>query len=107
MENNLLNQIKFNALYWGQEVAYVTYPHEEGIIDHIADYSLHYIQYLELKPLSSVIDKDAIKLGYGNAKHLLSNILYNRDELRQLGYALDWCGLSVEKQIEYGWIKLK
>lgn len=29
------------------------------------------------------------------------------DLLRSKGYALPWMGLSVEKQIEYGWIKLK
>ncbi|TDO21917.1 hypothetical protein [Pedobacter duraquae] len=29
------------------------------------------------------------------------------DYLRSKGYALPWMGLSVEKQIEYGWIKLK
>lgn len=29
------------------------------------------------------------------------------DYLRSKGYALPWMGVSVEKQIEYGWIKLK
>lgn len=36
-----------------------------------------------------------------------SRILYVLvDYLRSKGYALPWMGLSVEKQIEYGWIKL-
>lgn len=29
------------------------------------------------------------------------------DLMRSKGYALPWMGLSIEKQIEYGWIKLK
>lgn len=107
MENTKENKAKFFAQYWGQEVAYVCYPQEEPHIWVLQDYNINHTDHLQLKPLSSVTDEDAIKLGYGNAKHLLSNILYNRDELRQLGYALDWCGLSVEKQIEYGWVKLK
>lgn len=35
---------------------------------------------------------------------ILSNIL---DYLRSKGYALPWMGLSVEQQIEFGWVKLK
>lgn len=32
---------------------------------------------------------------------------YIVDYLRSKGYALPWMGLSVEKLVEYGWIKLK
>lgn len=32
---------------------------------------------------------------------------YCLDYLRQNGFAAEWMGISVEKQIEYGWIKLK
>ncbi|GEM_PF-5803272 len=32
---------------------------------------------------------------------------YVLDYLRQNGFATEWMGLSVEEQIEYGWIKLK
>jgi len=34
-------------------------------------------------------------------------IFHFADFLRSKGYALPWMGLSLEKQIEYGWIKLK
>lgn len=37
----------------------------------------------------------------------LPNYLDAYDYLRSKGYALSFNGLSVEKQIEYGWIKLK
>lgn len=33
--------------------------------------------------------------------------LFVSDYLRSKGYALPYLGLSVEKQIEYGWVKLK
>lgn len=140
MENNLLNQRKFNVLYWGQEIAYVTYPHEEGIIDHIDDYSLNYTEYLNLKSLSSITDeglRDIANIffnynpyaysGYNDyledllneGKSILKSIgngsmpcdlnRYSNflDFLRSEGYALPWMGLSVEKMIKYGWIRLK
>ncbi|MDP9954715.1 hypothetical protein J2X97_000352 [Epilithonimonas hungarica] len=34
-------------------------------------------------------------------------IFYFADYLRSKGYALPWMGLSVEKLVEYGWVKLK
>lgn len=35
------------------------------------------------------------------------NMVYAIDFLRSKGYALPWMGVSVEQQVEYGWIKLK
>ena len=48
--------------------------------------------------------------GHGMSHPFANNstdILSAYDFLRSKGYALPWMGLSVEKLIEYGWIKLK
>jgi hypothetical protein len=107
MKNTLENKAKFFAQYWGQKVLNFN---DSGAISN-ARYEVQgdmdENMFLELKPLSIISDEDAVKLGYGNSQHLRSSILYNIDELRQLGYAIDWCGLSVEQLVEYGWIKLK
>lgn len=65
--------------------------------------------YLELKPLSSITDEDAKKLGYRDSDHFKidANELYWKDELRLLGYAINWVGLTVEELLNFGWIKLK
>lgn len=51
---------------------------------------------------------------YSNFADEIQSLLLNRnmkaytvDYLRSKGYALDWNGITVEQQIEYGWIKLK
>lgn len=38
--------------------------------------------------------------------HNSTDILHAYDYLRSKGYALPWIGLSVDEQIEYGWVKL-
>jgi len=89
--------------------------------------------YLELTPLSMISDEDAIEVAnmdnqhywvaitnHWNGKHIselvdmvkdrMSDCIMFRDVseyLRSKGYALPFMGLSVEKQIEYGWVKLK
>lgn len=65
--------------------------------------------HLELKPLSSISDEDAKKLGFRDSDHFKFDASPTnwKDELRLLGYAVEWVNLSVEKQLEYGWIKLK
>lgn len=85
--------------------------------------------YIELKLLSSISDEDAIELwdklypksNRANAEKIyavFSSIVkdYNDysffecqiiiDFLRSKGYALPYMGLSVEQQIEYGWVRL-
>lgn len=56
---------------------------------------ISYINYLflEKKDIKSVI--------------LTVAFIHAVDYLRSKGYALPYMGLSVEKQVEYGWIKLK
>jgi hypothetical protein len=92
--------------------------------------------YLELKSVSDISDEDAIEiakmftLGIEREFIVLKNGFYKTfvswgesrfeklliddavdkqktvDYLRSKGYALPYDGLSVEKQIEYNWIKL-
>lgn len=80
--------------------------------------------YLELKPLSSITDEDAIEV----AKICFVDIDEDwypmfvddvrkedifpcgdrdvADYLRSKGYALPWLGITVEEMVEAGWIKL-
>lgn len=44
--------------------------------------------------------------GSGQLERHLPNASRAYDYLRSKGYALPWLGLSVEQQIEYGWIKI-
>lgn len=151
MENK--NKMAFFALYWGQEVMLEVGKHK------INRYRVGYLDdnkedhYLELKPLSSISDEDAIKIceihfiqqgidfkreNIDSIKIVASQIpskcnsicievIYNHswgkelerifidsnrktnsaivDKIRELGFAFSFNMLSVEKQIEYGWIK--
>lgn len=128
MENTLENKAKFFSLFFKQKVL------RTGLFPElipVATWTLNNPlkeEYLELKPLSSITDEDALEIanilkvelhtesliqfihnsiktyidkGY---KGIDSHIL---DFLRSKGYTLPWMGLSVEKLVEYGWIKLK
>lgn len=117
--NTLENEQKFVAQYWGQKVQY--YP-LTGNLYTVFDVSVDN-SYLELKPLSSISDEDSITLWkaiWGDnvvtknrikeIKERLIELSYNSkftDKARELGYACNWNGITVEQQIEYGWIKLK
>lgn len=127
MENTLENKTKFFSQYWGQEVL-IANPHVNNRarfkcvypwINHNTD-----IAWLELKPLSSITDEDAKfcseTLGfdisdYEDGEEILKEQIIEihhedigfADCLRSKGYVLPWMGLSVEKLVEYGWIKLK
>jgi hypothetical protein len=127
MKNTLENKSKFFAQYWGQnvmingsskfEVGYLDEPREKD--------------YLELKCISSITDEDLLKIAellswrksmqessiIAQTKELLlqqsQTNLYREhwsdivDKVRELGYAHKWNGISVEEQIEFGWIKIK
>lgn len=105
MENNLGNKARFFAQYWWQKL-FVINGNNEDTYNNWRTEDLDK-GYMLLTPLSDITDEDAVKLGYGNPSHLRANLLHNIDELRGLGYAMPWMGLSVEKLIEYGWVKLK
>ena len=56
---------------------------------------------------ANAIDKE---YGYGHSHPFANNstdILNAFDYLRSKGYAFSWNGITVEEQIEFGWIKLK
>lgn len=131
LQNTLENKAKFFAQYWGQEVLRFEVvdnitPRAKSAFLELPSWALHKeynywsIQngYLKLKPLSSITpqeqgfitssklcnsEKPIIKDKIGN---YFEGDLYISDYLRSKGYALPYMGLSVEKQIEYGWIKL-
>ena len=123
MENTLENKEKFVAQYWGQKVGMVFDTDWDKHLSYgIGTNCLVYqVDYLELKPLSSISDEDAIEVSKlcvnGDDKRIENIKVYARiyalqsalinDFLRSRGYALPWMGLSVEKLIKYGWIKLK
>lgn len=138
MGNTIENKSKFFAKYWGQKVLIFapdvskTKTGEWGLLLKFIDFN----SYLELKPLSSISDEDAIEVakflgwdlseaikaraliitlycvgGGDSLKTQLINdfnlIASGVDKIRALGYAYEFQGLSVEDQIEYRWIKLK
>ncbi|GEM_PF-557576 len=180
MENTLENKRKFASLYFGQEV--LSFPFnkvQEGNLfnlNHVMNQIIEDSQYsvLNLKPLSSITEKDFIHLveismpylkapefkiskGYNKNGHNIDgsvlcleiieyidlidqevlhaliqidtdendiitgmfeddgkilrddatdNIIHVINFLRSKGYALPWMGVSVEKQVEYGWVKI-
>lgn len=116
-EQILTNELKakFFALYWGQDVMVKSMS----------------FAYLLLKPLSAITDEDAIEVAIiaGNSSYTDDRRAYNGrlllqeflrrqcnvygedwlklfDYLRSRGYALPYMGISVEQQVEAGWIKL-
>lgn len=129
MENTEENKRKFFAQYWGQEVGFSKEYNSLYGIGQIYDISV--VDYLLLKPLNQITDEDLININFfeGNFDEVnfeflpdsyeyhwkVSGILCNEgflalkdfDYLRSKGYALPWMGLSIEKLIEYGWIKIK
>lgn len=127
MENNLENKSRFFAQYWGQKVLGNSNTGWKNW--NIHDVSLRSVvlaksDFLELTPLSDITDEDAIEVARHLARyksdivnsvkeHLKENHPYGDyleqpelDYLRSKGYALPWMGLSVEKIIEFGWMKL-
>lgn len=131
MENTLQNKAKFFAQYWGQELIQAEgYESKFNVTDmYVGGFDGK--EWLELKPLSSITDEDLLKIAellswrstmqessiLAQTKELLLNQsqtnLYREhwsdivDKVRELGYAHKWNSVTVEQQIEYGWIKLK
>lgn len=129
---NTQNKRKFFAQYWGQEVWKDNRYQDEGYIVRIHDYLLDELvdyDYLELKSLSDISDEDLSHVselmgGWGDINEEITLAIFSEpagyyidgytgrqvlsviDYLRSKGYALPWMGISVEKQIDFGWIKL-
>lgn len=113
MENNLENKAKFFAQYFNSQAIWRTSELNENVDEvtwELKNFKyLNETDYLELKPFSSITDEDAKKIGFRDSDHFKfdASPANWKDELRLLGYAVEWVNLSVEKQLEYGWIKLK
>lgn len=135
MDNTLENKAKFSCLYHGQRLQRIKESYGVNATLFLVSANVTENSFLELKPLSQISDEDAWKLasfcGYANANEVIGyRILAGLDllgcfptglpiatkitghyeaidSLRSRGYAIPWMGLSVEKLIEYGWIKLK
>lgn len=134
MNKTLENKSKFFAQYLMQSV-FVNGLGAKGVLTsmdlHWFSHGSIY-GFLELKSLFDIASKDldfvCNIIGEKRSSHLSSIGLRNTrsyflgemmpgielnehikvvDYLRSKGYALPWMGLSVEKQIEYGWIKIE
>lgn len=114
MENTVENKAKFFAQYWGQPCSGIV-----GLKNKLigVEIPLNNIGWLELKPISSITDEDFMKIMWKrfpfqpafkkrNIYHEHLNV-NQADYLRSKGYALPYMGLTVEKLIEYGWVKIK
>ena len=106
------------SFYHGPSDDYGSYYHSE-----VEDISI------SLKKLSSITKEDLIAIGIDYPPEVIEIYPENRnyqweakrmfghaigglslkdfDYLRDKGYALPWRGISVKKQIEYGWITIK
>ncbi|MFC7347296.1 hypothetical protein ACFQO9_11265 [Chryseobacterium zhengzhouense] len=140
MENTITNKEKFFAQYWRLPImAKVVRGNKNKIITKNVICSIWTIteifeSYLELKPLTSITDDDAVIISkiendkytedhlirgrvlirtfneYSDCTHSLKNtnqLIEMIDYLRSKGYALPWMGISVEQLNKYGWIKIK
>lgn len=136
MENTIDNKAKFFAQYYGQtaydkdfdsNVKIGTNIHSWGLLHPDGGTSLWGSLSILLKPLSSISDEDAIEVSkyeewnfekggyYQEIKNMVINsIEYRRvatnigtyQYLQSKGYALPFHEVSVDQQIEYGWVKL-
>lgn len=114
-EINIENKVKFFALYWGWKNEFV-FTDSLGLEVHAQInpttirmvYGIDNDCKLLLKPLSSISDEDAQYLLYKNAKDFKRHADkgLHKDELRVMGYTVNWHGLTVEEMINAGWIKL-
>ena len=134
MENTIENKAIFFAQYWGREVL-MDVTNGGKLTSYVIEPSNMYRieeSHLELKPLSQLTDEDAIEIAkyYYGEKHVethpgdhfkyiravkedITNKLHGvtaiqiTDYLRRHGYAILYSTLTVNKQLEYGWVKLK
>lgn len=112
MENTLENKAKFFAQYWGQKLLAVT-VNENDFRQKIGNTYMgkYHVEmcHVELKDIDNITDEHAVMLGFENASDFfIDGSTYAMiDDLRLLGYAVDWSDLSVDEMIDFGWIKLK
>lgn len=109
MENNLVNKAKFFAQYFNQNVFRYGNDMETSFLVYWKLNTISSDYYLELTNIDNITDEHAKILGFENASDFfIDGSTYAMiDDLRLLGYAVDWSDLSVDELIEFGWIKLK
>lgn len=133
MKNTLENRIKFFTQYWNQVLLRHT-DWEEGTWFGIHAKSMLFVEedggegyYIEVKSTNNLTIDDLKKCqfsfseeakieingeywkGYSKDGYYLGEgymLPSNIDYLRSQGFAVPYNGLSVEKQIEYNWIKI-
>lgn len=127
MQNTIENKAKFFAQYWWQEVFVLKEQNYRITKSRFNAETFSQKPFISLKPLSSISDEDAIEVstiwGSDVKSKITGGIIVSRilsadssgemrnvcgviDFLRSRGYALPWMGVSVEQQIEWGWVKL-
>jgi hypothetical protein len=110
----LTNELKerFISLYWLQKVAvrHDGHGYKVGIHFDPAD-----IEYLELRPLSSITEEEAKDYFEQNGKRpkydmrefLTGHTCDQADWLRKKGIAIKYDGIPVKQWVEWGVVKLK
>lgn len=123
---------QFFALYWGQNVFKVKDYKGVWAMAQVTQWCMTEKDiesgYLELRPLSSISDdlkKELFEKVNSIASAMLGRdltadidyLLENAelgfvnsfvvDFLRHHGFAIQWMGISVEEQVELGWVRLK
>lgn len=79
----------------------------ERKMEFFKDDDMRDVHIVSGKNFAEVIGKE---FGSGHSHPFANNstdILHAYDFLRSKGYALPWNGITVEQQIDFGWIKLK
>lgn len=129
MEDTPKNQTKFNALYWGQPVGrvggmpFLWKVGEAGKVNsgfqHLELKSTQLLTEKEIVEIIPIVyDKEIYNIDEEQGKYaqyvrngFKNNTIYVTpqlvDYLRLNGYAWEWMGISVEEQINRGWITLK
>ena len=125
MENKLENKEKFFALYFKQDLLRINkYPSVKIQInsDTIFDKVYNQDSYLLLKSIDDITPEDISSIFKTEGEKEIDTIVnflmgnlkdYNTftlshwiDDIRAKGYAWPWMGLSVERLIDYGWVRL-
>ena len=135
MENTRDNKARFLLISYANNRNSIKHIHGAGVVFSAIDIINNPDEFFsELKPLSAISDEDAIEqvlfakkigenisvriyenddrlglieLGKWRSIECLENLPYQEiDFLRSKGYAVNWIDLTVDQQIEYGWIKL-
>jgi len=134
MENNLENKLKFLGAHIGCDIEWLREDDNKWIQSKLTvyDFGFYAIKKVRLltKPLSKISDEDAIEVArlcnwsettfgkefikykaldflMGGEEDLeLDAMCFVVDFLRSKSYALPYMGLSVEEQVERGWVRL-